>query len=57
MPSPINRDPSRRLPVRKEFVHPHRTDPNALAKLLNEWMLGDEAEQRDTFEVFSAFSG
>jgi len=27
-----------------------RTDPAALARLLDEWMQGDEAEQRDTFE-------
>jgi hypothetical protein len=27
-----------------------RTDPAALARLLDEWMRGDEAEQRDTFE-------
>ena len=26
------------------------TDPAALARLLDEWMQGDEAEQRDTFE-------
>jgi len=32
-------------------MRPHRTDPVALASLLNEWMLGDEAEQRDTFGV------
>jgi hypothetical protein len=28
-----------------------RTDPAALDRLLNEWMQGDEAEQRDTFET------
>jgi hypothetical protein len=27
-----------------------QTDPAALARLLDEWMRGDEAEQRDTFE-------
>ena len=25
-------------------------DPSALARLLDEWMLGDETEQRETFE-------
>ena len=28
-----------------------RTDPAALARLLEEWMQGDEAEQRETFEI------
>jgi hypothetical protein len=31
-------------------VRPQELDPPALAKLLDEWMLGDEAEQRETFE-------
>lgn len=29
---------------------PHKPDPFALAKLLDEWMRGDETEQRETFE-------
>ena len=28
-----------------------KPDPSALAKLLDEWMHGDEAEQQETFEV------
>ena len=30
---------------------PQHQDPAALAKLLDEWMLGDEVEQRETFET------
>ena len=32
-------------------MYSQRPDPSALARLLDEWMLGDEAEQRETFEV------
>ena len=28
-----------------------KPDPSALAKLLDEWMQGDEKEQQETFEV------
>lgn len=28
-----------------------RIDPAVLKRVLNEWMQGDEAEQRDTFET------
>ena len=28
-----------------------KPDPSALARLLDEWMHGDETEQRETFEV------
>ncbi len=28
-----------------------KLDPSALARLLEEWMQGDETEQRQTFEV------
>jgi len=32
-----------------------KLDPSALARLLEEWMQGDEAEQRETFEVLRRF--
>jgi hypothetical protein len=32
-------------------VRGSKADPSALAKLLDEFMHGDEAEQRETFEV------
>jgi hypothetical protein len=40
-----------RIPRQPEFVRPPKPDHSALAKLLNEWMQGDETEQQDTFEV------
>jgi hypothetical protein len=30
-----------------------KVDPSALARLFDEWMQGDEAEQRETFDVLS----
>ena len=30
---------------------PSKPDPTALARLLDEWMRGDETEQRETFEA------
>ena len=40
-----------RIPPRRESVYPSKPDASALAKLLDEWMRGDESEQRETFEV------
>ena len=40
-----------RTPRQQEFARPSKLDPSALAKLLDEWMQGDETEQRETFEV------
>jgi hypothetical protein len=37
-------------PARRESSQTRRIDPFALAELLKEWMHGDEAEQRETFE-------
>ena len=39
-----------RIPRQHESVCSQKRDPPALAKLLDEWMLGDETEQRETFE-------
>jgi hypothetical protein len=51
------------MPDTTKFEHPFQTpqhqespcgskaDPLALARLLDEWMHGDETEQRETFEV------
>lgn len=36
-------------PQPKVFVCPSKPDRSALAKLLDEWMQGDEREQRETF--------
>jgi hypothetical protein len=40
-----------RIPGQQESVFPPKPDPSALAKLLDEWMQGDETEQQETFEV------
>jgi hypothetical protein len=34
----------------RESALPH-SDPAILARLLDEWMQGDETEQRETFEI------
>ena len=44
-------DELRAVPRQVEIVRPKGADPTALADLLNGWMQGDEAEQRETFEV------
>jgi hypothetical protein len=36
-------------------VCPQKVDASALAKLLDEWMLGDETEQRETFDCLRRF--
>jgi len=41
-PDPISRIPGEPGPT--------RTNPSALARLFDEWMKGDEVEQRETFE-------
>jgi len=38
------------IPRQQELVYPEKADPSALAKLLEEWMQGDETDQRETFE-------
>jgi hypothetical protein len=49
MPDTAKYDPRLRIPQQEESVHA-RPDPAVLARLLEEWMQGDEAEQRETFE-------
>ena len=50
MPDTSKRETSLRAPVEQEILSTRNADPLALAKLFDEWMNGDEAEQRDTFE-------
>ena len=42
------------LPALERQGTPKR-DPSALARLLDEWMQGDEREQRETFEVLRRY--
>ena len=52
MPDTTKHGPPLHTPRRQESpCTPSKPDPSALARLLDEWMHGDEAEQRETFEV------
>lgn len=42
---------SGRIPSQQETARTHKADPLALASLFDEWMRGDETEQRDTFDA------
>ena len=50
MPDTNKHDPPLRIPRQRDPVCPQTSDASALARLLDEWMLGDETEQRETFE-------
>jgi len=50
MPDTTKCEPRPENPQQGESARP-RTDGSALVRLLNEWMQGDDAEQRETFEV------
>ena len=50
MPDTINDQPFR-TPRQQESLYPQKPDPSALARLFDEWMQGDESEQRETFEI------
>jgi hypothetical protein len=39
-----------RGPGQGEPLYPQKPDHSALAELLDEWMRGDETDQRETFE-------
>jgi len=51
MPDTTKFDHTSRTPRQPESRRGSKADPLALAKLFDEWMHGDEAEQRETFEV------
>ena len=48
MPDTYKRNTSVR--AEQEILRTRSADPSALATLFDEWMHGDEAEQRETFE-------
>jgi hypothetical protein len=50
MPDTKKHDPSLRILQQRESVCPQKLDAPSLVKLLDEWMLGDETEQRETFD-------
>jgi hypothetical protein len=51
MPDTSRRNHSATDDERQETLRMHKVDPSALAKLFDEWMQGDEVEQRETFEM------
>ena len=51
MPDTNRHDPPLRIPRQREPACPQTSDASALARLLDEWMRGDETEQRETVEV------
>jgi hypothetical protein len=51
MPNVSKHGELRRVSVQQELAYPHKPDPSALAKLLDEWMREDDADQRETFEL------
>ena len=50
MPDANKHGSLRQIP-QQESGYPSKPDYSALAKLLDEWMQGDEMEQRETFDV------
>jgi hypothetical protein len=51
MPDTTKHDQPFEGPRLQEALCPSKPDPTGLARLLDEWMHGDEAEQRETFAV------
>jgi hypothetical protein len=51
VPDTAKFDHSFQMPPRGESARGSKADPSALAKLLDEFMHDDEAEQRETFAV------
>jgi hypothetical protein len=51
MPDTSKRDQPLRIPARQERRRAQKADLSALSRLFDEWMQGDETEQRETFEV------
>jgi hypothetical protein len=51
MPDAAKFDQSSRMPRHQGASRGSKPDPSALARLLDEWMHGDETEQQETFEV------
>jgi hypothetical protein len=51
MPDATKHDQPVLAPPHQKSPRTSKPDPSALVRLLDEWMHGDEAEQRETFEV------
>jgi len=51
MPDATKHNQPFKMPRHQESPCSSKLDPSALARLLDEWMRGDETEQQETFEV------
>jgi len=51
MPDTTKHDQPFHMPRHQESPCSSKPDPSALARLLDEWMQGDETEQQETFEA------
>ena len=51
MPDATKHDQPFQMPQHQESRCGLKPDPSALARLLDEWMQGDETEQQETFAV------
>ena len=51
MPDTNKHDEPYRIPRPQESGYPQKPVSSALKKLLDEWMQGDEKDQRETFEL------
>ncbi len=51
MPDATEHDQPQQMPRHRESACSSKPDPSALARLLDEWMHGDETEQQETFEA------
>lgn len=51
MPNTTNRDQPSQMPRHQDSPPNSKPDPSALERLLDEWMHGDETEQRETFKA------
>jgi hypothetical protein len=51
MPDSTKLEQPFQMPQRRESQCTSKRDPSALARLLDEWVHGDESEQQETFDV------
>ena len=51
MPDTTKHNQPFQMPGHQKSLGGSKTDPPALARLLDEWMHGDQTEQQETFEV------
>ena len=55
MPNISKQNRQVRAPAQPDALKVRKVDPSALTRLFDEWMRGDEMEQRETFEALRSF--